>query len=114
MDCEAEEEDVCEVLSAVRVIGICIGDVTGIGAEVALKAVAEEVKRDDGFDYLLIGDAGHCRELNEKLGLGLAFEVEDRGSPARRRRSQIWVRDAGVSVLEKIEQGSKVAADAAM
>jgi 4-hydroxythreonine-4-phosphate dehydrogenase len=114
MDCEAEEEDLCEVLSAVRVIGICIGDVTGIGPEVALKAVAEEVKRDDGFDYLLIGDTRHCRELNEKLGLGLSFEAEDMNSPARRRRSQVRVRDAGVALPESIEQGSKVAADAAM
>ena len=37
-------------------IGITLGDVTGIGPEVALKAVAAEADNDD-TRYLLIGDA---------------------------------------------------------
>ncbi len=37
-------------------IGITLGDVTGIGPEVALKAIAAEAHNDD-TRYLLIGDA---------------------------------------------------------
>ena len=88
-------------------IGICIGDVTGIGPEVTLKAVAEEMKREDGFDYLLIGDGAYLRKLNEKLGLGLAFGPET-------TNSQVRVREAGVDLPTSVEQGSKAAADAAM
>ena len=53
-----------------RTIGIALGDPTGIGPEVALKAVAAELARDD-FRYLLVGDADLVRRLNEHLGLGL-------------------------------------------
>ena len=44
-------------------IGIALGDVTGIGPEVSLKAVAEEAKTDDSR-YLLIGDLGHIEQAN--------------------------------------------------
>ena len=44
-------------------IGITLGDVTGIGPEVTLKALAAEGPADD-TRYLLIGDAGHARRLN--------------------------------------------------
>ena len=37
-------------------IGISLGDITGIGPEVTLKALAVEAKADD-TRYLLIGDA---------------------------------------------------------
>ena len=36
-------------------IAISLGDITGIGPEVALKALAQESSKDD-FRYLLIGD----------------------------------------------------------
>ncbi len=54
-------------------IGITLGDVTGIGPEVALKAIAAELPRDD-FRYLLIGDAGYARRINEKRGLNLEMQ----------------------------------------
>jgi 4-hydroxythreonine-4-phosphate dehydrogenase len=47
-------------------IGIAIGDVTGIGPEVALKAVAAESKKDDA-EYLFMGDENIVRGWNEKL-----------------------------------------------
>ena len=46
-------------------IGIALGDVTGIGPEVALKALAAEAPTDD-TRYLLIGDSGHVGWLNER------------------------------------------------
>jgi 4-hydroxythreonine-4-phosphate dehydrogenase len=53
-----------------RTIGITLGDVTGIGPEVALKALAIEAHSDDAR-YLLIGDERVCLRLNEHLGIGL-------------------------------------------
>ena len=47
-------------------IGIAIGDVTGVGPEVALKAVASESKKDSA-QYLFIGDENILRRWNEKL-----------------------------------------------
>jgi 4-hydroxythreonine-4-phosphate dehydrogenase len=54
-------------------IGITLGDVTGIGPEVTLKALAAESAADDAR-YLLIGDEHHLRRLNEKLSLNLPLE----------------------------------------
>jgi 4-hydroxythreonine-4-phosphate dehydrogenase len=54
-------------------IGIPLGDPTGIGPEVALKAVAAEAANDDAR-YLLLGDESGARRLNQKLGLGLPLK----------------------------------------
>jgi 4-hydroxythreonine-4-phosphate dehydrogenase len=54
-------------------IGITLGDVTGIGPEVTLKAIATEAQNDD-TRYLLIGDANSAHRLNEKSGLNLPLK----------------------------------------
>ena len=54
-------------------IGISLGDVTGVGPEVALKAVAAEAGRDD-TKYLFIGDENILRQLNHKLSLNLPLK----------------------------------------
>ncbi|HTA30845.1 MAG TPA: 4-hydroxythreonine-4-phosphate dehydrogenase PdxA [Candidatus Cybelea sp.] len=54
-------------------IAISLGDVTGIGPEVTLKALAEEAEQDD-TRYLLIGDSGYTGALCEQLGLSLALQ----------------------------------------
>ena len=59
-----------------RRIGISIGDVTGIGPEVTLKAMALEGASCAG-NYLLVGDFGHLAALNQQLGLGLPLEMWD-------------------------------------
>lgn len=56
-------------------IGITLGDVTGIGPEVTLKAIAAELPADD-TRYLLIGDAGYASRINEKLALNLTLEPQ--------------------------------------
>jgi 4-hydroxythreonine-4-phosphate dehydrogenase len=64
-------------------IGISLGDITGVGPEVALKALAVEAP-GDGTRYLLIGDAGHTRRLNERLGLRLPLqEYQGKDTPGR-------------------------------
>ena len=54
-------------------IGISLGDVTGIGPEVTLKAIAAEAANDD-TRYLLIGDENYVCRLNEKLGTRLPLK----------------------------------------
>jgi len=54
-------------------IGISLGDVTGIGPEVTLKALAAEAHTDD-LRYLLIGDGDYLGRLNSQLGLQLPLE----------------------------------------
>jgi 4-hydroxythreonine-4-phosphate dehydrogenase len=53
-----------------RWLGISLGDVTGVGPEVALKAITAEAGLDD-FRYLLIGDQKVLRKLNTSLALDL-------------------------------------------
>lgn len=54
-------------------IAISLGDVTGVGPEVTLKALAAEAAPDP-FRYLLIGDADSTLRLNRALGLNLPLE----------------------------------------
>jgi 4-hydroxythreonine-4-phosphate dehydrogenase len=65
------------------VIGISIGDVTGIGPEVTLKALARELPSDDAH-YVLIGDEAHLHSLNKALELKLPI-----GSGASTRHSTL-------------------------
>ena len=102
-------------------IGISLGDITGIGPEVTLKALSVEASADD-TRYLLIGDAEHARRLNEQLGLKLSLEDyagKDKpgriflcdplpdalpadlleGSPAAARAAVAWVREGAERCL---------------
>ena len=102
-------------------IGVSLGDITGIGPEVTLKALALEAQADD-TRYLLIGDAKHTRRLNEQLGLKLplhGYTGKDgpgrfllcqplpdalptillEGSPAAARAAVAWVREGAERCL---------------
>ena len=63
-------------------IGITLGDVTGVGPEVTLKALATETKSDDAH-YVIIGDAGWLRKTNQQFGLNLPLEDFRDKDPAR-------------------------------
>jgi len=54
-------------------IGITLGDVTGIGPEVALKAIAAEIAGDQ-TRYLLIGNPDCLHQHNQKPGLNLPLK----------------------------------------
>lgn len=54
-------------------IGIALGDFTGIGPEVTLKALAAEANAD-ATQYRLLGDAAQTHSLNQRLGLNLPLE----------------------------------------
>jgi 4-hydroxythreonine-4-phosphate dehydrogenase len=102
-------------------IAISLGDVTGIGPEVTLKALAAEAGRDDAR-YLLIGDSAHTAALHERLrlqwplqpfsGVGAAgrFFLHDPlrealppglapGSPAAARAAVAWLTDGAQRCL---------------
>jgi 4-hydroxythreonine-4-phosphate dehydrogenase len=64
-------------------IAIALGDASGIGPEVTLKAVAAELAADDAR-YLLIGDAALAETLNKQLGLGLKLASAESANPATR------------------------------
>jgi 4-hydroxythreonine-4-phosphate dehydrogenase len=104
-----------------HLIGITLGDVTGIGPEVALKAISAEASRDE-TRYLLIGDEVQARELVQKLGLKLSLQtykgpgdagrffvvnpVKDplpsnlvEGSPAAARAAVAWLADGAQRCL---------------
>ena len=91
-------------------IGISLGDTTGVGPEVALKAVAAEARRDK-TKYLFIGDEQCLRRLVSKLGLNLT--LESFSSPAS--AGKLYVADPLTQPLpEDLPAGSPVAARAAI
>lgn len=54
-------------------LGISLGDVTGVGPEVTLKALAAEAGAD-ATRYLLLGDAPQLARLNQTLALHLPLQ----------------------------------------
>jgi 4-hydroxythreonine-4-phosphate dehydrogenase len=104
-------------------IGISMGDVTGIGPEVTLKALASEAQLDD-TRYLLIGDGDCARQLNDQLGLKLPLQLQfdankdgrfilhnplpeplpaglPAGSPAAARAALAWLQDGAERCLRR-------------
>ena len=61
-------------------IGITLGDVTGIGPEVTLKALAAFLPSERAY-YVLIGDAARLHQLNRELELHLELGMWHGGSP---------------------------------
>ncbi len=81
-----------------RALGITLGDITGIGPEVALRAVAREVVADEDTRYVLIGDNGVVRELCGLLGVEADLpRWSDRAEVA----SRVYVHDPGTAPLPR-------------
>ena len=102
-------------------LGISLGDATGVGPEVALKALAAEADADD-YKYLLLGDANTLTRLNAQLAINLPLkkftsyndpgkfsiynplaeplpENLPAGSPLAANASVAWLRDGGERCL---------------
>jgi len=91
-------------------IGISLGDITGIGPEVTLKALAAEAAADD-TRYLLIGDAEYAFQLNQHLGLELPLRIHAGG----RESSRFLLHPPGLQSLPTgLPAGSPDAARAAV
>ena len=91
-------------------IGISLGDVTGVGPEVALKAVAAEASADDAR-YLFLGDDALLQRLNQNLGLNLPLK-KFTGDPAAGRF--FTFNPTGETLPENLPTGSPLAARAAV
>jgi len=91
-------------------IGISLGDVTGIGPEVALKAIAAETATDE-TKYLLIGDENRARRLNASLGLSLPLQ---RFSDDNGRGTCFTINPLGEPLPDDLPAGSPFAARAAV
>jgi 4-hydroxythreonine-4-phosphate dehydrogenase len=91
-------------------IGISLGDVTGVGPEVALKAVTAEAGRDD-TKYLFIGDGNILRQLNQKLSLNLPLE---KFSGSDHQGRFFFTNPQPEPLLENLPAGSPLAANASV
>ena len=81
-----------------RSLGITLGDITGIGPEVALRAVAREVVADEDTRYVLIGDNAVVRELCGLLGVEADLpRWSDRAEVA----SRVYVHDPETAPLPR-------------
>lgn len=91
-------------------LGISLGDVTGVGPEVTLKAIAAEAGVDD-CKYLLLGDPGILNRLNERLSLQLPLrEFSSYGEDGR-----FFIVDPLVEALpENLPAGAAPAANASV
>jgi 4-hydroxythreonine-4-phosphate dehydrogenase len=91
-------------------IGISLGDVTGVGPEVTLKALAAEAGSDDAR-YLLIGDFKQLSELNQRLDTRLALTRHD---PANSTDRFAVHNPLAERLPTNLEPGSPAAAHAAI
>src|SRR3954451_144759 len=82
-------------------LAIAIGDPTGIGPEISLKAIATELSHDDE-SYLLVGDESLVARLNESLGTKLPFG------------SRVRVVNPGENLTNHLDAGAPEAAKAAV
>src|SRR5260221_831994 len=90
-------------------IAISIGDITGIGPEVTLKALARELPADD-CRYLLIGDSGCLKRLNQDLALGIPLQTYQK----RDEHGRVFVLSSSAELSADLSPGSAVAARATL
>ena len=88
-------------------IGITLGDVTGIGPEVTIKALAQWPCPD--FKCLIIGDVICLKALNDRLKLGVNLQPFENWD----KSGQFFILE-GALLPEKIRQGDPLAAEAAL
>ena len=88
---------------------IALGDVTGIGPEVTLKALAMELGSDDAT-YTVVGDAEILQQLNQQLGLGVPLVV---GANSEANHA-VSILESEVSLPANLRPGAPEAAKAAV
>lgn len=89
-------------------LGITLGDPSGIGPEVTLKALAA-LPQDD-WRYLLLGDESLLHASNRKLGLGLSIETFN----SYAQTGHLFCHSPGTPLPSPCPQGSQEAAQSAM
>ncbi|HVK58308.1 MAG TPA: 4-hydroxythreonine-4-phosphate dehydrogenase PdxA [Candidatus Kapabacteria bacterium] len=90
-------------------LGITLGDPSGVGPEVALKALSR-LDPSDPFKYLILGDSNLLLRQNKELGLNLPIQQFSSASAA----GKFFHLHAGPELAHKLECGSSIAAQSAM
>lgn len=90
-------------------LAISLGDITGVGPEVTLKALAEELNADD-TRYLLIGDAGCLHRVNKQLQLRLELQPYGNG----REPGRLFVHSPSAALPAGLAPGAAAAARATL
>jgi 4-hydroxythreonine-4-phosphate dehydrogenase len=90
-------------------VGIALGDVTGIGPEVTIKALGQ-MPADDGCCYVLLGARGEARRWCERFGVDLgAREYGGRAS-----RGRVFIHDVAEALPTDPRAGDARAARVAV
>lgn len=89
-------------------IAISLGDVTGVGPEVTLKALAAQGAKDS---YVVVGDEQCVARINERLGLGLAWRKFD---PGASKEPGFYLYDPCVPLPSGLQCGAPEASRAAV
>ena len=92
------------------IIGISLGDITGIGPEVTLKTLALERDRDE-VRYVIIGDPGHLARVQKQLGLDFGWQPY--ADPAQEGRFS-WLNPVVQPLPADLTPGAAPAARAAV
>ena len=89
-------------------LGITLGDPSGIGPEVALKALART--EQDRFKYLLLGDADVITSVSKSSGVQLPLS----SFQSYQQTGRFFYLQAGAGLPADLACGSRVAAEGAM
>jgi 4-phospho-D-threonate 3-dehydrogenase / 4-phospho-D-erythronate 3-dehydrogenase len=91
-------------------LALAIGDVTGVGPEVTLKAIAAPADGDRATRYLLVGDEALLTRTRDQLGLSISWE------PFRNRAAAgpVCLLDPGRPLAANLPAGCAEAANAAL
>ncbi len=92
-------------------IAISLGDFTGIGPEVTLKALARVI-RDRAASFVLLGDIERTLTLNDQLGTGLPIVL--RSEPSAKAEQIELVNPAPEPLPKELPSGAEEAARAAV
>ena len=90
-------------------LGITLGDPSGIGPEVTLKALSR-LPADDNFKYLILGDAALILRLNQALGTALDLQKYESSA----QKGRFFYTHSGPNLPESLVCGSPIAAESAM
>jgi len=93
-------------------IGITLGDVTGVGPEVTLKALETLIRRQDAADYTLIGDTNVVERISRLLRLSPnlldAVQIHSPGNVALPPNLPAGAAAAAKAAVDWIREGARL------
>ena len=96
-----------------RWLGITLGDPSGIGPEVTLKALQILSREQDDFRFLVLGDVNLLASLNKSLGINLPL-LPWPDSNLASAEGKFFYAQAGPQLPTAVAPGSQIAAESAM